>query len=217
MLDRWDRGVSLPIHGSLDYSLPMCRTGGYRFFLTDKLSFEKEILHTIEHGPEHNLFPVDYTSVAFYYGNKPPADPMWPTEELRTVYYPSNHIFYPQLMELSLDGNTQAELRRGRVIVTTEREGFFRIKLNDVPEGKYKISLSYYQSPEGASFSVWNRQKMIADRKDTYAQEEKYLEKQELGVFDLTRQTNSVSIRIRKTDRGNKFQFGNIYLDKLSQ
>ena len=36
LLDRWDRGISLPLHGSLDYSLPMHRTGAYRFFLSDK-------------------------------------------------------------------------------------------------------------------------------------------------------------------------------------
>lgn len=32
LLDRWDRGISMPIHGALDYSLPMHRTGAYRFF-----------------------------------------------------------------------------------------------------------------------------------------------------------------------------------------
>ncbi|RYD74311.1 MAG: DUF2961 domain-containing protein, partial [Sphingobacteriales bacterium] len=33
LLDRWDRKMSLPLHGSLDYSLPFSRTGGYRLFL----------------------------------------------------------------------------------------------------------------------------------------------------------------------------------------
>ena len=65
MLDRWDRGVSLPLHGSLDYSLPMARTGGYRFYMNDKLSFEREFYMGIEHGPSGNEYPVDYTSVAF--------------------------------------------------------------------------------------------------------------------------------------------------------
>lgn len=37
LLDRWDRGISMPVHGSLDYSLPMNRTGAYRFILSDKL------------------------------------------------------------------------------------------------------------------------------------------------------------------------------------
>ena len=66
LLDRWDRGNSLPIHGCLDYSLPMGRTGGYRFFLSDKMSYEKEIYHGMEHGEVNNNFPVDYTSVSFF-------------------------------------------------------------------------------------------------------------------------------------------------------
>jgi hypothetical protein len=41
--DRWDAKSSLPLHGSLAYSLPFCRTGGYRLFLSDKMSFEKSI------------------------------------------------------------------------------------------------------------------------------------------------------------------------------
>jgi len=215
LLDRWDRGVSLPIHGSLDYSLPMCRTGGYRFYLTDKLTFEKELLLTIEHGPEHNLFPVDYTTVAFYYGNKPPVCHSQPTEELRTVYHPTSHVFFPQLMDLSLGSNTQIENSRERwLIASADGEGLVRIMLNDVPEGAYKIALSYLKTPEGGSFSIWNRQKMITDWEETYSPQRTSMERQELGVINLTRQTNSISIKIRRTDQGNKFQFGNLYLEK---
>lgn len=213
LLDRWDRGVSLPIHGSLDYSLPMGRTGGYRFFTTDKLSFERTFLHTMEHGPEHNLFPVDYTSVAFYYGTKPSGIQVRPTEALRTVYYPSSHVFFPQLMDLSLGWDTQVE-NRGRLIASTSGEGIVRIMLNDIPEGNYKISLSYFQTSDGGEFSIWNRQKMIKDWANANAPEEKRLEKQALGTIQVTRQTNSISIRIKKTEKGNKFHFENLYLEK---
>ncbi|MDP4128651.1 MAG: DUF2961 domain-containing protein [Bacteroidota bacterium] len=37
--DRWDAKMSLPLHGCLDYSLPFSRTGGYRFYLNDKIPF----------------------------------------------------------------------------------------------------------------------------------------------------------------------------------
>jgi hypothetical protein len=216
LLDRWDRGVSLPVHGSLDYSLPMCRTGGYRFFLADKLSFEHAFLHTIEHGPEHNLFPVDYTTVAFYYGTKPPGDgvPSRPAEELRTVRHPSSHVFFPQLMNLSLGWDTQLE-NRGRLVASTGGEGVVRIMLDDIPEGNYKISLSCFHTPDGGDFSLWNRQQMIRDWTSANAPKEKRLEKQDLGVIRVTRQTNSVSIRIRKNGAGNKFHFENLYLEKL--
>ncbi len=215
LLDRWDRGVSLPIHGSLDYSLPMCRTGGYRFFLSDKQPFEKEYLLTIEHGPEHNLFPVDYTSVAFYYGTKPTLQ-VEPTAELRTVYYPSYHVFFPQLMDLSLGWDTWIE-NKGRLIASTSGEGLVRIMLNDIPEGSYKLSLTYFETPDGGSFSVWNRQKMIMDRKEVYANEEKRLEKHEIGIIRITPQTNSISLKINKTEKGNKFHFENLYLEKIEE
>ncbi len=216
LLDRWDRGVSLPVHGSLDYSLPMCRTGAYRFYLTDKLSFEQSFLQTIEHGPENNLFPVDYTSVAFYYGNKSPENRMEPVERLRTVYYPDVHVFFPQLMDLSLGWDTRIE-NKGYLMATTSGEGLVRIMLNDIPEGKYKIGLTYFTTPQSGEFSIWNRQKMITDWRTAYASREEKLEKQDLGEICVTPQTNSISIRIRKTDQGNEFRFENLYLEKQKQ
>ena len=54
LLDRWDR-ESVCYPGSLDYSLPMNRTGAYRLFLTDK-SLSKEFYHGIEHGETGNDF-----------------------------------------------------------------------------------------------------------------------------------------------------------------
>lgn len=68
---KWDCAKSLPLHGCLDYNLKASRTGGFRFYTTDKLSFEKEFYMGIEHGMEGNTYPVDYTSVAFYYLDKP--------------------------------------------------------------------------------------------------------------------------------------------------
>ena len=113
LLDRWDRGISLPIHGSLDYSLPMGRTGAYRFFMTDKMPFEKEINHVIEHGPEGNEFPVDYTSIAMYYGAQPLRSKIEPTDELRQVYLPTVHEYFPQLMEVTLGGGAEVKQDRG--------------------------------------------------------------------------------------------------------
>lgn len=68
---KWDRAKSLPLHGCLDYHLKTARTGGFRFYTTDKLSFEKEFYMGIEHGMVGNTHPVNYRSVAFYYLDKP--------------------------------------------------------------------------------------------------------------------------------------------------
>lgn len=213
LLDRWDRGVSLPIHGSLDYSLPMARTGGYRFFMTDKVTFDKNLLVTIEHGPEQNRFPVDYTSLAFYYGSKPAECGVFPTEELRTVYEPSTHIFYPQLMNLSIGHGLKVE-NKDRLIADTENEGMVRIMLDEVPEGVYKIKLTYYKTPDGGAFEVWNRQKQIKSWEDVYSKTEEKMEDAELGIFTLTRHTNSISIKVKKTEKGSKFHFDILTLEK---
>ena len=74
--------MSLPLHGALDYSIPLCRTGGYRFYISDKLSFENCIFMSIEHGPVGNKFPVDYTSLALYYSDTPVKEYTEPTNEL---------------------------------------------------------------------------------------------------------------------------------------
>ncbi len=59
--DKWSKKMSLPLHGALDYSLPFCRIGGYRLYLGDKISFEKNMYQSIEHGPVNNNIPVNYT------------------------------------------------------------------------------------------------------------------------------------------------------------
>ena len=87
LLDRWDRGNSLPLHGCLDYSLPMARTGGYRFFLADKMSYEKAIYHGMEHCEVKNNFPVDYTSVGFFYAAQPLQGREEPTAELLSLIH----------------------------------------------------------------------------------------------------------------------------------
>jgi Protein of unknown function (DUF2961) len=68
---RWDRTHGLPLFGCLDYSWKKSFAGGYRFYLNDKLSFEKSIYQAIEHGPSRSEMPrVHYTSLAFYYSDR---------------------------------------------------------------------------------------------------------------------------------------------------
>ncbi|MFR0677954.1 glycoside hydrolase family 172 protein [Dysgonomonas mossii] len=214
LLDRWDRGVSLPIHGSLDYSLPMARTGGYRLFLSDKVVFNEHLNVTIEHGPEGNKFPVDYTSVAFYYGSKSATSSLEPTEDLRTVYYPSTHVFFPQLMNFSMGEGTRLDFRGDRSVAEVSNESMFRIMLDEVPEGNYKIKLTYYKTPESGSFEVWNRQKPLKEWEDAYSKKEVKLEDVDLGTFTLTRHTNSISINVKKTEHGSQFHFNTLTLEK---
>ncbi len=215
LLDRWDRGISLPIHGSLDYSLPMNRTGGYRFFLSDKMSFEKEIFHGMEHGPEGSQFPVDYTSVSYFYFDRPLKERMDPTPELREVYLPREHVYFPQLMDATIGGNVSVVHDRG-LRMNTGNEGLVRIMLNDVPEGKYRIAISYFEKRDGADFRIWQRQKQLTEWKQTKNTAEKLIEKVEVGEIDLTRQTNSITFQVRKNDAGNQFELDRIFLSRIN-
>lgn len=64
---RWDTTRSLPLSGCLLYSKNQSRTGGYRFFINDKIPFEKHIFSGIEHGPQFPGEHVVYTSLALFY------------------------------------------------------------------------------------------------------------------------------------------------------
>ncbi|QNL49365.1 DUF2961 domain-containing protein [Olivibacter sp. SDN3] len=167
LLDRWDRKMSLPLHGSLDYSLPFARTGGYRLFLSDKMPFNKEILHTIEHGPEENNIPVDYTSVALYYADAPVHSQITaPGNALTNVYIPDTMMVYPQLMRYSVAGRVKID---GNLLQTTTG-GQVKIDLSELPKGSYKLYADIEKVPEGAEITVWQRQKQVSQPISFYSE-----------------------------------------------
>ncbi|MEO8110764.1 MAG: glycoside hydrolase family 172 protein [Ginsengibacter sp.] len=159
LLDRWDTKMSLPLHGSLDYSLPFARTGGYRLFLPDKMSFEKSINHTIEHGPENNNMPVDYTSVAMYYASAPVSLSQLPTNELTRVYIPDTMMVYRQLMEFSLDGTFTMD---GNSFIA-RKGGHLKVGLSEIPRGYYQLYADGETGEDGATVSLWQRQTRKSD------------------------------------------------------
>ena len=214
LLDRWDRGISMPLHGSLDYSLPMARTGGYRFFLSDKMPFEKEIYHGMEHGPEGNEFPVEYTSVAFFYADRPPLHRMEPGDELREVYLPREHVYFPQLMEITPERGIGILQDRG-LMMTAYGQGSVRIMLTDVPEGKYRVLLNYHEKPNGADFQVWQRQNRLSDWIATKAGKETRKEKVPVGEIRITPQTNSVTFHVRQNGDADRFELNLITLERI--
>lgn len=214
LMDRWDRGISLPIHGSLDYSLPMARTGGYRFHLSDKMSFEKEIYQGIEHGGQNNDVPVDYISVAMYYGDTPPAAQQIPQGDLLKVYKPTTHIYYPQLFEMNIGGDINLSTEGG-ILLSTNYQGEARLKLSDVPDGHYRILIDYTTFPDGADFQVWQRQKHLSDwisAKSTQREEKNRLH---VGDLYLTQQTNTITFHIRKNDQGGKLGLRLVTLERI--
>ena len=136
----WVERLGAPLSGCLDYSLPLGRTGGYRFFLTDKMPLNKKILHTIEHGPEDNNRLVQYTSVALYYANAPIAASMVPDNARTQVYIPDTVVFYTRLMRhLTYNGNLQ--LKGDVATLMGNDNAALNINVAEVPRGKYRVFL----------------------------------------------------------------------------
>jgi hypothetical protein len=212
--DRWDRMINLPTHGALDYSVANSRTGAYRFNLSDKSSFERSFRLTIEHGPEGNAWPVDYASVAFYYGDTAPRSTMKPVAPMRVNPEPKEHMFYAQLMKLTTTYGTSVE-NLDDLIVRTKQDGFVRIAIDEVPHGRYKMFLSYYEQPSGTSFSVWQRQRLIADWSSSRADSERYLERQPIGEIVVNNEVDTVTIRTRKEADRDQFKFRFLLLERL--
>jgi D-arabinan exo alpha-(1,3)/(1,5)-arabinofuranosidase (non-reducing end) len=215
LLDRWDRGMSLPLHGALTYSLPLSRTGGYRFYLADKVSFEESLRQTIEHGPEGNRIPVDYTSVAFLYADRPPVAYQDPAESPPPPQPPGVHVFYPQLMEFSVAGGTSVTYRGGALEIRAEREGLVRFDVSELPPGRYRVKLSYRREPTGTEFSVWRRQTQISAWMDAGAEREERVDAVEMGEVVLTSQVKSVTIRTRVVDQRVLLRIDRLILESM--
>jgi hypothetical protein len=203
MLDRWDGSMSLPLHGSLDYSVPFCRTAGYRFYMSDKLSYEKSFFMSIEHGHTGNLFPVDYSSLALYYSDTPLTEIKRPTNELTGIYIPDTLVIYPQLMDFNLYGNidikTTWKFGTGgeSYLFSPGNETWLRISLADLPHGKYTMLFDVIKEPSGCDFSLWQRQTQITDWLPTFGPTEERVEELYAGDIDLNGLINTVTIRFR--------------------
>ncbi|RYG45289.1 MAG: DUF2961 domain-containing protein, partial [Chitinophagaceae bacterium] len=207
--DRWDAAFSLPFHGSLGYSLPLCRSGAYRFYPGDKLSFEKSFFHSIEHGPVANNIPAIYTSLSFYYGESVPA----PLPKMKTheVFSPDTLVIYPQLTPtISWNGADQETLWAHNTgglshVYTVKDETILRFSLDDIPYGDYELLVDYDKIPLGAKMKVMQRQTELSGWIETYAADTSRIEAEKAGSMQRTPDHRTISIHF-KTD-GNKNQF----------
>lgn len=214
LLDRWDTKMSLPLHGALDYSLPFARTGGYRLYLNDKLSFSNNIYHSIEHGPEGNKIPVDYTSVALYYADAPPQTVMKPDNAHTKVYIPETLIMYPQLMRfafLDVKGLKEAD---GGFNFTAEDKGRVNISLSEIPAGHYKVYADMVNDTDGADISLWQRQTQLGDWIPTKSSKKEQKSHVYLGDISLGELKNSLTVVFKTNGDNNKLTLTRLIFEK---
>lgn len=213
---RWDGKFSLPMYGCLDYSLPFCRTGGYRLYLADKVSFEKSIFQSMEHGPEGNKVPVSYTSLSFYYSSTPPATIAAPTNELTKVFMPDTLMVYPQLMNFNMEGEintkTQWAYNTGgeSFSFTVNDESVLSAQLDKIPGGHYKLLIDFVKSPQGCDFSVWQRQTKISDFIPGNSASKERIDQLYVGDVTIDDFNNSLGFQFKTTTTNNNF-----YLNRL--
>lgn len=217
LLDCWDDGMSLPLSGALDYSIPLCRTGGYRFFLTDKISFSSSFLQTIEHGPEFNAVPADYTSVSYFYCSQNNPQQLRPTAANTKIYVPDTLEVYPQLTLSAMDESLGIEAKwdgtpAKSMYYTVAENSLLKFSLQDIPLGRYSVYIDYRKGPDAAQFSLWQRQTQLTGWINASATDPLQLNMQKMAEIDLTALNHSLSFRFRVADNRKKFVLGRIIL-----
>ena len=220
LLNRWDSKLSLPLHGALDYSLAFARTGGYRFYITDKMSFEKSIYQSIEHGGEHNAVPGLYTSVSYFYCDRSPQFSLSNTYENTKVYIPDTINIYPQFSNVVLgedidvktvwDNNDEGQ----SFDITATGDSKLKIVLGDIPAGNYKLFVSYVKQPKGCDFSVWQRQTQISEWQSSSAADKQKIKEMFAGNIHITELNNAATIQFKTTANNNKFLWTKMMLVK---
>lgn len=215
LLNRWDKKISLPLHGSLAYSLPYARTGGYRLFKGDKMPFNQSIEHTIEHGPEDNNMPVDYISVAFYYADKPiNTEQSVPTNKLTKVYVPQTFMLYPQLMKYSFMGKVETD----NGLFMSNHHGQVRIDLSELPQGRYKLYVDIDKFPAGAEVSLWQRQKRVAENVSFYAQKDEKEDKKYFCEINIDDFNQTLTIRFKEENmKRNTIKINRLIFEKSNE
>lgn len=176
VMDRWDKGISLPIHGSLDYDLMRSRTGGYRFYLSDKLNFNEFFQLTIEHQPEQkNNVKADYTSLGMFYAEKPQFanTPILIDDQINKVahrekltaqgmvyslYWLSTAVYEEPSIVFSMKKSSQ-----WFAMIDPEEVPMVQIFLRNLDNGRYKMYVEYGASRGSGPFSIWQRSRKISD------------------------------------------------------
>lgn len=228
LADRWDQAFSLPVHGCLAYSIPLAHTGGYRFLLTDKISFEREINMSIEHGPENNNIPVDYTSVAYYYCDRPPVSNNLPSVELlEKVKSPTLLEYWLALLSvkalshgsaISYEDCKDAKTSKNYEVfkLVSPSNGFAKFELEVPSNGEYKLYMSYFKGAECNLFDV-NQRQIPVKTMDGYAAENTFVEKEYVGTLFIEEGTNTITLTFQDKPQKsgkNTLMVHRIYLEK---
>ena len=226
--DKWDRGMSLPIHGALTYDLMTSRTGGYRFYLTDKLNFNDSFKLTIEHQPEDKInVRTDYTSVGLFYADKPQFENSEIRIDDQVTKIPQKHKLTPQGMVHSLYWLATADYQDPLIVfglkasdswtakIDVDAVPVVQVSLHGLDNGRYKAYVEYGKTSNGSVFSIWQRSAQISEWIPTDIEiSEKETKTVYLGEIEITDELKTITMRKRPSDNASirvfSFQFERI-------
>lgn len=211
----WVERLGAPLSGCLEYSLPLGRTGGYRFFLTDKMPFYKSILHSIEHGPEQNNRSVNYISAALYYADNPIIKINPPSNKITKVYIPDTLTFYTRLMRhLTYNGNLIFENDMARLV--GNENASLNINVSEIPLGKYELYLHIIKSDAESievgiadASSVQNWKNVVMDKT-------KFPKDVLIGKIDISDASIPINILFKCKETDPNVVFDRVALHKIS-
>jgi hypothetical protein len=212
--DKWDRGISLPIHGSLEYNLMTARTGGYRFYLSDKMNFNESFNLTIEHQPEaKNNVKADYTSVALFYAEKPHFENTEIRIDDKVTVIPHREKLTAQGMLFSLYWLATADYQDPAIIfglkksdswtakIDIEGVPIVQISLPGLDNGRYKLYVEYGKTENGSPFSIWQRSEQISGWFPTDIETPADKTKTEYaGEIEITDELKTITLRKKRAD-----------------
>jgi hypothetical protein len=199
---RWYQTRSFPLSGCLEYKKALGRTGAYRLFLGDALVFRKSLLLTIEHGPEKNAVPTDYTGVSYYYLDQAGGvGPALPDAPARRATPPTSFVIVPgwqaPIHAFSLDDATLSRVveRIGGKSVRTltlrdqgtpDIQGHYVAITAEPPEaGRYRIEVEGVRGPDEGILQLFVDDQPVGQPVDFYAPERSVSEPQELATIEL--------------------------------
>ena len=214
VMDKWDRGMSLPIHGSLSYDLMTSRTGGYRFYLSDKLNFNDSFRLTIEHQPEDKTnVKTEYTSTGLLYGDKPQFENTDTRRDDTIRKILQKHKLTAQGMMYSLYWLATADYQDPSIVFglkpsdswTTKIDigsvPIVQVLLHGLDNGRYKAYIEYGKTLHGTPFSLWQRSSQISGWIETDIETPEQVGKQVYaGDIEITDEIKTITLRKKTND-----------------
>ena len=213
VMDKWDRRKSLPVHGSLEYDLMTARTGGYRFYLADKMNFNESFKLTIEHQPEaERNVKTDYTSIGFFYSDKPTFENTEIRIDDSITTIPVRNKLTPQGMMFSLYWRAAADYQDPAILFTLKKHKSWttEIDLEAIPvvqifisgldHGRYKLYVDYGKTELANPFSVWQGSAQVSGWISQESMPEEGTRTVYAGDVEVTDELKTITLRKKVND-----------------